>query len=229
MQNFESFLVESNVVGYKNSPIVLKSGKLSSWYVNCRVLSQKLDVLEQTAKYVVEFIQNKNVNITEVDCVLGVPEGATELGNAVSRLLIKEGRIEDRIYLQRFKPKDHGDVANKFWTNGNVPKKVIVLEDVTTTGSSAISFVEKLKESGIETKLVIGLVNRLQLSGNESVIENFSRHNIEYISITDANLLLPKVLENIFDESLKSEIKNKIISEYRVEYQEAQKESPINF
>lgn len=227
MHNFEDFLITHNVVGYKEIPITTKSGKHTSWYVNCRILSQKLSVLNDAAQYVVHIIGNLKIDVYTVDAVLGVPEGATELGNAVSRKLIEEGALRDNLFLYRVKPKEHGDVANKFWINGNVPKKVIVLEDVTTTGGSAVGFVEKLRESGVEVLCVIGLVNRLQLAGDLSVVENFQKHNIKYYSLIDANTLLPKVLASISDGKLREEIKSKIIQEYTAEYAAYNKTSPL--
>ena len=60
--------------------------------------------------------------------------------------------------------KTHGDPVNRFWVNGNMPKKVILLEDVTTTAGSVLKLAKKLKdEMNIEIVGIISLFNRLEL------------------------------------------------------------------
>lgn len=222
MQNFEQFLVEQGVTGYKDEPVTFKSGKQSHYYVNCRVLSQSLSTLETISSFVAEFLKINNLISSDLDAVLGVPEGATELGNAVSRKLIQDKMLTDRLFLQRVKPKEHGDVANKYWINGNVPKKVIVLEDVTTTGSSAIKYIQKLREGGVEVMCVVGLVDRLQLSGNgNSVLQNFADIKVEYKSLTNIARILS------LDSSLTITQREGVLKEYKKEYEVFNKVCPV--
>jgi orotate phosphoribosyltransferase len=222
MQNFEQFLIEQGVVGYKDEPVTFKSGKQSHCYINCRVLSQSLSTLETTSLFVVDFLKTNNLVPSDLDAVLGVPEGATELGNAVSRKLIQEKLLPDRIFLQRVKSKEHGDIANKCWINGNVPRKVIVLEDVTTTGGSAIEYIQKLRDSGVEVVSVVGLVDRLQLSENgNSVLQNFADIKVEYKSLTNITRILSQ------DSSLTAAQKEVILKGYRKEYEAFDKVCPV--
>ena len=225
--NFENFLIENKVVGYKTEPITLKSGKLSNWYANCRILSQKLNLLETSAKFVLEFLENNYLLLDNLDAVLGVPEGANELGQALQRELIRQNKIQDKIYSFRIKPKDHGDIANKYWINGNVPSKVLVLEDVTTTGGSAITFVKKLQEMGIEVVGVISLINRLQLDNGLMVEVNFQKANIFYLAMTDAQKLLNHLLKNTESENEFELIRNTMNAEYKKEYAEYNLISPV--
>ena len=212
-KGFEDFLIEHGVLAFHDQPITFKSGIASRWYINCRRLSQNLSLLDQTAGYVVSFLKNRHL-VENIDAVLGVPEGATELGNAVSRLLIKEGLTpSDKLYFIRVKPKEHGDPANRFWVNGNIPARVIVLEDVTTTGGSAIGFVRALREAGTQVVAVVGLVNRLHVVNGKTVLESFAEAGIPYHSLTTAEKLLPPFLAT-FPDTARKEVESIINAEY---------------
>jgi orotate phosphoribosyltransferase len=210
--NFEEFLIAHGVLAFHDEPVTFKSGIKSRWYINCRRLSQTLETLEDSAAYVSQFLKDNNL-LTNIDAVIGVPEGITELGTTVSKKLIKDKVFADKLYLPRVKIKEHGDPANRFWTNGNVPARVIVLEDVTTTGGSAITFVQSLRESNVEVVAVVGLVNRLHRVNGKTVIEAFAEAAIPYYSLTTAEKLLPPFLLT-FPESERATVKSIIDAEY---------------
>ena len=77
----------------------------------------------------------------------------------------------------RKNPKGHG---TKEVIEGNKPPKgsiVTVLEDVTTTGSSAIKAVNVLRDAGYIVNRVVAIVDRQE---NHKVWEN---NNLEFISL----------------------------------------------
>lgn len=223
---FEKFLLKHGVVGFKEEGFTLKSGKTSYWYANFRNLSKTNKTLEETADFVVKFLIKNKLLTKNIDAILGVPEGATLLGNKVSELLIKKKLLPDIIYSLRVKEKKHGDSANRFWTNGNIPKRVIVLEDVTTTGGSVLELVEKLKKEGIMVSRVVGLLNRQQLDRGKSVVDKMKQKKIRYDSLTDASLILPIALKE-FPIRKRDDIAQKIQKEYLKEYK-VLKKVPIN-
>ncbi len=59
----------------------------------------------------------------------------------------------------RQKPKDHG---TKKLVEGEpiAGKRVVILEDVTTTGGSAMKAVDAVREAGAEVALVLSIVDR---------------------------------------------------------------------
>ena len=212
-RSFEEFLIEHGVLAFHEKPVTFKSGIQSRWYINCRRLSQTLPLLDEAAEYVVAFLKEQKL-IANIDAVIGVPEGATELGNAVSRLLIREKLLSsDKLYFIRVRPKEHGDPANRFWVNGNVPSKVIVLEDVTTTGGSAVYFAQSLREANTQVQAVVGLVNRLHSVNGKTVLELFADVGIPYHSLTTAEKLLTPFL-NTFPEEARKEVESVIRAEY---------------
>lgn len=220
MKDFDTFLIESGVVGFKDDSITLKSGKISYWYANCRNLSKNFSTLETTAYVVVDFIQKNNLLDGSIDAVLGVCEGATLLGYEVHRKLVKESFITDSIFLPRVKTKEHGDIANKYWTTGIVPKKVIVIEDVTTTGGSAISFCKNLRDSGVEVACVVGLINRMQLDNGKTVVDSFKENLLTYYNVTDAQNILSRLVATEQNDERREKMRTTINKEYKTEYGE---------
>lgn len=185
-----------NLVGFKPDGLTLKSGKFKHWYANCRILAQKMEYLDESSLIIKDFIV-ENFNLDEIDAILGVPEGATLLGNATQEQLIITDCLEDNLYSLRSKPKEHGDIANKYWTNGNVPKKVILLEDVTTTGGSVIELALRLQdEMNIEIVGIVGLFNRQELDKNKkSVEEVMELLNFKYLPILNAENILQQMID----------------------------------
>ena len=76
-KKFADFIIENNVIGFFENPVVLKSGQKSNWYVNWRTPTSDAYLMDQITDFVVKFIKDKGLN---PDCILGVPEGATKLG-----------------------------------------------------------------------------------------------------------------------------------------------------
>lgn len=64
-------------------------------------------------------------------------------------------------------------------------EEVVVLEDIATTGQSAIDAVEALREAGAVVNRVIVVVNR-----QEGAAENLAAHDIELESLVTADQLL---------------------------------------
>ena len=91
----------------------------------------------------------------------------------------------------RPKPKEHG-LANQiegFYEKG---KKVVVIEDLISTGKSSLQVVEVLRQEGIE---VIGMVSIFNYGFD--VAENaFSQAKVPYISLTNYNTLISLAVEN---------------------------------
>jgi orotate phosphoribosyltransferase len=216
-KEFAEYLVAQKIVGFKEEGFKLKSGKISYWYVNFRSSSTSLASLEKLADFVAQFVFEKGI-ANDTDGILGVPEGATLLGLKVQERLIREQRVADKIFQIRSKPKDHGDPANRYWVNGNVPKRIVLVEDVTTTGGSALEFAQKLIDMGVEVVAVVGVLNRLQKNAEgRTVIEEFANRKIEYANILDTTDVLPVALAEM-DTSAAEMVKAKVNKEYEDEY-----------
>ncbi|MGH6914900.1 MAG: phosphoribosyltransferase family protein, partial [Geminicoccales bacterium] len=60
-------------------------------------------------------------------------------------------------------------------------RRVLVVEDVTTTGGSALKAVEAAREAGGDVRTVVTIVDRL-----EGAEENLSKHGLKLVALTTA-------------------------------------------
>jgi len=95
----------------------------------------------------------------ETKVVAGLTLGADPLVSGVAVCSALDMRLVDALIVRK-EPKGHGTGA---WIEGpEFPEgtKVTVLEDVTTTGGSAIKAVEKLRDAGYVVERVVTIVDR---------------------------------------------------------------------
>ena len=100
----------------------------------------------------------------------GLTLGADPLVSGVSLVSALDGRLIDALIIRK-EPKGHGTGA---WIEGPLPSegtKITVLEDVVTTGGSAIKAAEKLREAGYVVDSVVSIVDR-QEGGNDAMMES---------------------------------------------------------
>ena len=145
---------------YKKGEFTLSSGKTSEHYVNCKPVT-----LTGRGLTLSSLLMLKEVN-TQV--VAGLTLGADPLVSGVSLVSALDGRMVNALIVRK-EPKGHGTGA---WIEGPRPPEgsvVTVLEDVITTGSSALFAAEKLRDAGYVTNRVVSIVNR-QEGGEASII-----------------------------------------------------------
>ncbi len=194
---FENFIIENKVIGFFNKPIKLKSGRLSYWYVNWRNITADVYLLDKLTDYLLIFVDYLNL---KPNCFYGVPEGASKLGIITqfkwARKNNNYGPGEFILSMGRGMQKEHGDPKDSFFLG--IPNgKVVILEDVTTTGESLINSIKKLKELNIEIIAAIGLTNRNELRDDgKSVKEIILEEGIQYFAMSNAIELLPNLKLN---------------------------------
>ena len=95
-----------------------------------------------------------------IDGVGGLTMGADPIATATS-IAAKLDSQEVHAFIIRKEPKGHGTGQ---WLEGrkNLPpgSRVVILEDVTTTGGSSMKAVERAEEEGLEVVGIITLVDR---------------------------------------------------------------------
>jgi orotate phosphoribosyltransferase len=193
-KEFFDFIIENDVIGFFKDPITLKSGRKSYWYVNWRNIAEDVFLIDKLTDYILEFVREKKLN---QNCIYGVPEGATKIALltqykwAISQPDYQKGKFI--FSMGRGNPKDHGAPKDRYFLG--IPKdRTIVLEDVTTTGSSLIKTIKTLKALEIKIMATIGLTNRNELrKDNKSVQEKIQEFGIPYYSMSEALDLLPKL------------------------------------
>jgi orotate phosphoribosyltransferase len=146
---------------YRRGQFTLASGRTSPHYVNCKPVTLSGEGLVLLAPLLLELVEPEAV------AVAGLTLGADPLVSAVAMQASLEGRRLDALIVRK-QAKGHGTGA---WLEGpELPagSRVTVLEDVVTTGGSAIQAVERLRQAGYQVERVAALVDR-QEGGAEAM------------------------------------------------------------
>ena len=144
---------------YRLGDFSLASGKKSSHYVNCKPVS-----LSGPGLLSISSLFLKQINESDTG-VAGLTLGADPLVSGVVMLASQSG-IDLSGLIVRKEAKGHGTGA---WLEGPLPPKgsvITVLEDVVTTGGSALKAVEKLRTEGYVVNRVLAIVDREEGGGN---------------------------------------------------------------
>jgi orotate phosphoribosyltransferase len=201
---FNSYVIQSGVIGFFEQAITLKSGRKSNWYVNWRRVAGDVYLIDSLSQYVLDFIKDliQTQQLEIPDSIYGVPEGATKLGIicqykwAKLSSQYKEG--SHVLCMGRASPKQHGVPEDKYFV-GMPRGKTLILEDVTTTGGSLLSTIDFLNDSGVEIIGALGLTNRMEKRDDGSTVEEAIRQKlsagkpIKYYSMSNALDLLPEL------------------------------------
>lgn len=194
---FLEFIIENEVVGFFNEPIKLKSGRLSSWYVNWRTIAQDAFLIDKLTDFILSFV--KFLNLTP-DCFYGVPEGATKLGIITQLKWAKEqSNYSKGTYLLpmgRGKLKEHGDPKDRFFL-GEPKGKVIILEDTTTTAGSLITAIKSLEKLDLDIIASIVMTERNEIRDDgKNVKEILLEENVKFFAMSDALEIIPLLKPN---------------------------------
>lgn len=140
---------------YVEGDFTLSSGVKSSYYINCKQVT--LNPLGALALGRLLFQRLS----PDTSAVAGLTLGGDPMVSAVSIVSAYENRPIPALIIRK-KPKGHGTKAyieGPALTDG---AKVIVLEDVVTTGGSALMAVERLQDAGYGVTQIMALVDREQ-------------------------------------------------------------------
>ena len=156
---------------YKKGEYTLSSGKKSEHYVNCKPVT-----LSGRGLTLASLLMLKEVDTTYV---AGLTLGADPLVSGVSLVSALDSRLVNGLIVRK-EAKGHGTGA---WIEGPelpVGSKVTVLEDVITTGGSAIKAAEKLRDAGYIVNRVVAIVNRQEGSEADDAMD---AANLDLVSL----------------------------------------------
>lgn len=142
-------------VAYKEGDFVLSSGQRSSYYINGKPVTLHPQGALATGRILLSLLP------TDTQAVAGLTLGADPIVTAVSVVSAYENRPLPALIIRK-EAKGHGTQA---YIEGPIlptGAKVVVLEDVVTTGQSAMKAVERLRDAGYSVDEVISLVDRQQ-------------------------------------------------------------------
>lgn len=140
---------------YKEGDFTLSSGQKSTYYINGKLVTLHPQGGKLIGQVLLPMISEDTV------AVAGLTLGADPIISAVSVVAAYEGRSLTALIVRK-EAKGHG--TNVYIEGPALPPNsaVVVLEDVVTTGHSAMKAVERLRDAGYTVNQVITLVDRQQ-------------------------------------------------------------------
>tara|TARA_B100000287_G_scaffold304772_1_gene288037 strand:- start:109 stop:651 length:543 start_codon:yes stop_codon:yes gene_type:complete len=156
---------------YKKGEFKLSSGKTSKHYVNCKPVTLTGRGLTLSSLLMLMHVKT--------DYVAGLTLGADPLVSGVALVSALDNRLVNGLIVRK-EPKGHGTQA---WIEGLLPRErtnITVLEDVITTGGSAIKAVEKLRDAGYVVNRVVSIIDRQEDDEADTAMKEA---NLELISI----------------------------------------------
>jgi orotate phosphoribosyltransferase len=195
--SFINFIIENNIIGFFEEPIILKSSRESYWYVNWRNIAEDVYLIDILTNFIISFVKDLKL---DPDCFFGVPEGATKLGVITQFKWAKQhNNYRKGIFplpMGRALPKKHGDPKDKFFV-GPPKGKVIILEDTTTTGGSLIECIENLQILNLNIIAAIVLTDRNEKRDDRKTVKQvINERGIKYFPMSNAIEILPYLKPN---------------------------------
>jgi orotate phosphoribosyltransferase len=159
---------------------VLASGQKSDYYLDCRLTTLDPEGALLTGYCVLELLDEMGVKPAAVG---GLSMGADPVVSAAIIVSQLEGRPFPG-FLVRKEAKDHGRKRQIEGIDSLRTKKVVIVDDVCTTGGSTQEAIDAAEHEGAEVIAVVSVVDREQ-GGSEKL-----RANYNYRSIFTARELL---------------------------------------
>ena len=140
---------------------ILASGKESDFYADLRKVTLNAQGATLIGEIIAEMIKDH-----DVQAVGGMTMGADPIATASSVACYRAGR-EVHAFIVRKEVKDHGTGR---LVEGPVKEgdRVVVVEDVITTGGSTLKAIERIEAAGLVVDCVIAVLDR-QEGGKETI------------------------------------------------------------
>ena len=156
---------------YKKGEFKLSSGKTSEHYVNCKPVTLSGRGLTLSSLLLLKEVETSYVG--------GLTLGADPLVSGVALVSALDSRLVNGLIVRK-EAKGHGTQA---YIEGLLPPegtKITVLEDVITTGGSAIKAAIRLRDAGYVVERVVAIVDRQE---NKEADEFMESVNLELRSL----------------------------------------------
>ena len=139
----------------KFGDFTLASGKKSSYYLDGKQITLHSAGLRLVALGLLDLLAE-----VEFDAIGGMSIGADPIIGGVLAVAADRGR-DLAGFLVRKEAKGHG--TNRFIEGPVEPgAKVVIVDDVVTTGGSSLQAIERVQEFGCEVVHVVAIIDRLQ-------------------------------------------------------------------
>jgi orotate phosphoribosyltransferase len=151
----------------------LSSGKKSSYYLDCRMTTLDARGALLIGRLILDRIRSKNI---QADAIGGLTLGADPIATAVALVSALE-QTPISAFIVRKEVKGHGMQRSIEGYDGKPGARVIVVDDVCTTGDSILKAADKAEEAGYEVVAAFCVVDREE-GGTELIAKRYPFHSL---------------------------------------------------
>jgi orotate phosphoribosyltransferase len=144
--------------------VTLSSGREADYYLDCR----RVTLSGEAAPLVGDVLLDLTADL-EFDAVGGLTMGADPVATAMLHAAARRGRTLDA-FVVRKEAKAHG-LQRRIEGPDVTGRRVLVVEDTSTTGGSPLAAVQALREAGAEVVAVATIVDRATGAGEKIAAE----------------------------------------------------------
>lgn len=150
---------------FSDTPIFkLVHGGKSQFYFNCKRVT-----LDPEGQYLIGNLVFRSIQDLNVQAIGGLTLGADPIANAAAYTSwIEHKPIQS--FVVRKKQKDHGAV-NLIEGKVTAGDRVVVVDDVITTGTSTLQAISACRFAELEVVKVIVLVDRQEMDGRDNILK----------------------------------------------------------
>lgn len=155
-------LIIEKAFKYSEEPIFkLVSGRMSNYYFNCKAVTLHPEGMHLIGNIIFDMVKGSAIR-----GIGGLTLGADPIADAVAYTsYLRKTPVE--AFVVRKTAKAHGTMQ---WIEGNVSPgdRVVIVDDVITTGKSTIEAISRAKEGGLAIVKAIAMIDR-QEGGRENI------------------------------------------------------------
>jgi orotate phosphoribosyltransferase len=177
-ESLRRLLLERSV---RRGDFVLASGRRSSYYIDCRLATMSAEGMVLIGRMGWDAIQEAGWNPAAVG---GLTMGADPVAYAIAAASFGSDRPVDAFSVRK-EAKDHG-TGRVIEGNFKSGDRVVIVEDVITSGDSAARAVAAVEEAGGNVLGVLAVVDREQ--GGRRALEADGRRVLTLTTVTELGL-----------------------------------------
>jgi orotate phosphoribosyltransferase len=157
-------------ISFRLGQFTLSSGGTSDYYIDCRTTTLHAEGGRLTGHAVLELLEERGI---EADAVGGLTMGADPIVSNVAtasawRAIERPGMPLIQGFLVRKAEKAHG-TGRRIEGFCRVGARVVIVDDVCTTGASTINAIQAARDAGMVVAAVVCLVERQEANGRPAV------------------------------------------------------------